>query len=99
MDLLYGQSPDLLFVNGLPYEVYARQGLLEDLYPWIDADETLSRTDFTQNLLRALETNGALYRLPQTYLLETAMGCRRPSAGKRTGRWRSFWILCRRIRR
>ena len=74
MDLLYGQSPDLLFVNGLPYEVYARQGLLEDLYPWIDADETLSRTDFTQNLLRALETNGALYRLPQTYLLETAMG-------------------------
>lgn len=74
MDLLYGQSPDLLFVNGLPYEVYARQGLLEDLYAWIDADETLSRTDFTQNLLRALETNGALYRLPQTYLLETAMG-------------------------
>ena len=74
MDLLYGQSPDLLFVNGLPYEVYARQGLLEDLYPWIDADETLSRTDFTQNLVRALETNGALYRLPQTYLLETAMG-------------------------
>lgn len=74
MDLLYDQSPDLLFVNGLPYEVYARQGLLEDLYAWIDADETLSRTDFTQNLLRALETNGALYRLPQTYLLETAMG-------------------------
>lgn len=74
MDLLYGQSPDLLFVNGLPYEVYARQGLLEDLYPWIDADETLSRADFTQNLLRVLETDGALYRLPQTYLLETAMG-------------------------
>ena len=74
MDLLYGQSPDLLFVNGLPFEVYARHGLLEDLHPWIDADETLSRTDFTQNLLRALETNGALYRLPQTYLLETAMG-------------------------
>ena len=74
MDLLYGQSPDLLFVNGLPFEVYARQGLLEDLHPWIDADETLSRSDFTQNLLRALETNGALYRLPQTYLLETAMG-------------------------
>lgn len=74
MDLLYGQSPDLLFVNGLPYEVYARQGLLEDLYPWIDADETLSRTDFTQNLLRALETDGALYRLPQTYMLDTTVG-------------------------
>ena len=74
MDLLYGDCPDLLFVNGLPFAQYARQGLLEDLYTWIDADETLSRTDFTQNLLRALETDGALYRLPQTYLLATAAG-------------------------
>jgi len=74
MDLLYGDCPDLLFVNGLPFAQYARQGLLEDLYTWIDADETLSRTDFTQNLLRALETDGALYRLPQTYLLATVAG-------------------------
>lgn len=74
MDLLYGDCPDLLFVNGLPFAQYARQGLLEDLYTWIDADETLSRTDFTQNLLHALETDGALYRLPQTYLLATAAG-------------------------
>lgn len=72
--LLYGDCPDLLFVNGLPFAQYARQGLLEDLYTWIDADETLSRTDFTQNLLRALETDGALYRLPQTYLLATVAG-------------------------
>ena len=65
MDLLYGDCPDLLFVNGLPFAQYARQGLLEELYAWIDTDETLSRTDFTQNLLHALETGGALYRLPQ----------------------------------
>ncbi len=82
MDLLYGQSPDLLFVNGLDYEVYARQGLLEDLYAWIDADETLSRADFTQNLLRALETDGALYRLPQTYMLDTTVGLRESVGGK-----------------
>lgn len=74
MDLLYGDCPDLLFVNGLPFAQYARQGLLEDLYAWIDADEALSRADFTQNLLHALETDGALYCLPQTYLLATAAG-------------------------
>ena len=74
MDLLYGDCPDLLFVNGLPFAQYARQGLLEDLYAWIDADEALSRADFTQNLLHALETDGALYRLPQTYMLATAAG-------------------------
>lgn len=99
MDLLYGQSPDLLFVNGLPYEVYARQGLLEDLYPWIDADETLSRTDFTQNLLRALETTAHCTACRRPTCWKPRWGCRRPSAGKRAGRWRSFWILCRRIRR
>ena len=81
MDMLYGECPDLLFVNGLPFEQYARQGLLEDLYAYLDADETLSRADLTQNLLCALETDGALYRLPQTYLLDTAIGLRETVGG------------------
>ena len=81
MDMLYDDSPDLLFVNGLPFEQYARQGLLEDLYAYLDADETLSRANLTSNLLRALETDGALYRLPQTYMLDTAIGLRETVGG------------------
>ena len=82
MDMLYGECPDLLFVNGLPFEQYARQGLLEDLYAYLDADEALSREDLTQNLLCALETDGALYCLPQTYLLDTAVGLQETVRGK-----------------
>ena len=82
MDMLYGECPDLLFVNGLPFEQYARQGLLEDLYAYLDADEVLSREDLTQNLLCALETDGALYCLPQTYLLDTAVGLQETVGGK-----------------
>lgn len=82
MDMLYGECPDLLFVNGLPFEQYARQGLLEDLYAYLDADEALSREDLTQNLLCALETDGALYCLPQTYLLDTAVGLQETVGGK-----------------
>lgn len=82
MDMLYGECPDLLFVNGLPFEQYARQGLLEDLYTYLDADEALSREDLTQNLLCALETDGALYCLPQTYLLDTAVGLQETVGGK-----------------
>ena len=82
MDMLYGECPDLLFVNGLPFEQYARQGLLEDLYAYLDADEALSREDLTQNLLCALETDGALHRLPQTYLLDTAVGLQETVGGK-----------------
>ena len=84
MDMLYGDCPDLLFVNGLPFEQYARQGLLEDLYAYLDADETLSRADLTPNLLSALETDGALYRLPQTYMLDTTVGLRE-SGGENEG--------------
>lgn len=82
MDMLYGECPDLLFVNGLPFEQYARQGLLEDLYAYLDADEALSREDLTQDLLCALETDGALYCLPQTYLLDTAVGLQETVGGK-----------------
>ena len=82
MDMLYGECPDLLFVNGLPFEQYARQGLLEDLYAYLDADEALSREDLTQNLLCTLETDGALYCLPQTYLLDTAVGLQETVGGK-----------------
>lgn len=82
MDMLYGECPDLLFVNGLPFEQYARQGLLEDLYAYLDTDEALSREDLTQNLLCALETDGALYCLPQTYLLDTAVGLQETVGGK-----------------
>ena len=74
LDLLYGEAPDLLLLGGLPFEQYARQRLLCDLYDCVDADAALSRADFTPNLLRALETDGALYRLPQTYSLCSAAG-------------------------
>ena len=74
MDMLYGDCPDLLFVNGLPFEQFARRGLLEDLYMYIDADGTISRADLVENLLLALETDGKLYCLPQTYQLGTAAG-------------------------
>lgn len=82
LDLLYGEAPDLLLLGGLPFEQYARQGLLCDLYDYIDADAALSRADFTPNLLRALETDGALYRLPQTYSLCSAVGAQTLVGGR-----------------
>ena len=82
LDLLYGEAPDLLPLGGLPFEQYARQGLLCDLYDCIDADAALCRADFTPNLLRALETDGALYRLPQAYSLCSAAGLQPLVGGK-----------------
>ena len=57
IDLTQGNAPDLLFLNGLPFEAYGKRGLLEDLYPLIDADESVDRGDFTENLLSELESS------------------------------------------
>ena len=72
IDLMHGETPDLLFVNGLPSETFAKRGLLEDLYPWIDGDSDLHREDFTENLLAVLERpDKKLYMIPQSYTIAT----------------------------
>lgn len=72
MDLIQGEAPDVLFLSGVPTELYARRGLLDDLYPWIEQDQTLDIEDFTPNLLRALESGEKkLYQLPQSYTIAT----------------------------
>ena len=77
LDLMQGNAPDLLFVNGLPFEQYAKRGLLENLYAWMDADDSCARSDFTQNLLKALESaDHNLYQIPQSYSIVTTAGMR-----------------------
>ena len=81
LDLLYDDCPDLLFVNGLPTEAYERQGILEDLYGFIDEDETVCREDFLPNLLQTLETeDGRLCRLPLTWSIVTAAALTKTAA-------------------
>ena len=74
---MQGNAPDLLFVNGLPFGLYGKRGLLENLYAWMDADDSCASTDFTQNLLKALESaEHKLYQMPQSYSIVTTAGLR-----------------------
>ena len=75
LDLTQGNAPDLLFLNGLPFETYVNYSLLENLYPLIDADDSVNRGDFTENLLAELESSDhSLYRMPQSYSIVTTAG-------------------------
>ena len=60
-DLLAGDVPDIMDLSSVPVEKYISKGLLEDLYPLIDADKELSRDDFLESPLKAMETDGKLY--------------------------------------
>ena len=66
--------PDILDLTGMPYETLAAAGMLEDLYPLLDADGELSRTSFVPQALSAMEVNGKLYGTSSGFTLGTVVG-------------------------
>lgn len=73
-ELMAGNAPDLLDLSDLPYSHLAAKGMLEDLYPYIDADKELSREDFFANILSAYEINGKLYSAVAGFGITSVMG-------------------------
>lgn len=76
-EIMSGQMPDILALQGMPYQQLAAKGLLEDLYPYIDEDRDISRDDFLPNVMRALEENGKLYSTFTTFTVSTLAGSAR----------------------
>ena len=87
-ELISGNVPDIL-VNGteLPIGQYAAKGLLEDLWPYLDADPEYSRDKLMTQPLNAAQTDGKLYRLPIDFGVTTAVGL-----GKVVGEY-TTWTL------
>lgn len=60
MDILTGEQIDLLLFNNFDSYSFVAQGLLEDLYPFLDSDPEISREDLSPSLLSSLEEDGKL---------------------------------------
>lgn len=75
-EIMSGQMPDLIAVGQLPYSQLAAKGLLEDLYPYLDADKDLKREDFFPNALKGLEINGGLYQITSGFNVVTLAGAK-----------------------
>ena len=67
-DILAGESPDLILYED---NFQTDSDLFDDLYAYIDADETLSREDFLPNLLEAMSYGGALRRIWDSTTIHT----------------------------
>ena len=52
---------------------YAAKGILEDLYPYMDADEEINREDYLPNVLKAFEVDGKLYTMPSRFYINTVL--------------------------
>ena len=73
-DIKNGNGPDIidlasfsLCVSDPNINIY-----LEDLYPYIDSDSTLNRSDFISSFINAYEVNGALYSTANALIINTA---------------------------
>lgn len=73
-ELLAGNCPDIIDLDGLPAKQLAAKGLLADLYPLLDADPELSREDFFPAVLKALENDGKLYSTCSSFSILSAVG-------------------------
>lgn len=82
-DMVAGDIPDiydfsLSSIDTIPSSAqFARRGLLEDLYPYIDNDPELSREDFIPGVMSAMEIDGGLYELVPSFSLVTSFASSR----------------------
>ena len=73
-EIFSSNPPDIVDLITISAQQYIAQGLLEDLYPLIDADRDIKRTDFISSLLEASEYEGKLYQLIPGFSIETVIG-------------------------
>ncbi len=73
-EIMAGNIPDIVALSNLPYTQLAAKGLLEDLYPYMDADAEFGRDDFFSNVLGSLEVNGGLYSTVSGFFINSVAG-------------------------
>ena len=73
-EIMSGNVPDIFCLNGLNYTQLASKEILEDLYPYIDSDKELKRSDFFSNILSAMEVGGKLCSTVSGVYINSAIG-------------------------
>lgn len=73
-EIISGQGPDILHTASLPLSQYAAKGLLEDLWPYLDADPELGRQSVMERALEAAEIDGKLCQVFGSFTIRTAVG-------------------------
>lgn len=69
------EAPDIILVSSLAnYDSLIAKGAFADLNTFIDYDESFDRSKYLDNVFKALETNGGLYRITPTVNFYTIAG-------------------------
>ena len=84
IELITGNGPDIIDLKSIPGNIYAANGFLEDLYPYIDADPMISRNDFLESIMSSLDHDGMLYEAVSSFSVTTMIG-RMSDVGEQIG--------------
>ena len=73
-EIMAGNVPDILDIGNLNYVQLASKGIIEDLYPYLEADGELSKDDYFENVLGAMEVDGKLCCTVPGFYIQAVMG-------------------------
>ena len=73
-EIIAGNIPDILDISLLSADRLGTKGILEDLYPYIDADPEFGRSDLLEHVLATFEENGKLYQTVSNFYILTTGG-------------------------
>lgn len=71
---IIGNGPDMVEYGGTYSPAVASGKLMENLYPYMEADESFHREAYYENILEAFELEGCLYVLPTGFRINTMCG-------------------------
>ena len=71
-EIMAGNGPDVIMLDGLPIESYLAKGMLEDLSENLKAAE--EKEEFFDNITRVYEQDGKIYAIPTRFLIPLLMG-------------------------
>ena len=72
--ILAKETIDIIDLSGIDIEKLSRQGIFEDLAPWLEQSETFTRDDFLDGILEAYTFDGTLVGIPESFMLRTVVG-------------------------
>ena len=74
--ILTGEAMDLIDLSGVDVESLMRQGVFEDLRPYLEQSESLALDDFVEGILDTYTIDGTLVGIPDSFTLRTVAGDR-----------------------
>lgn len=83
VDIISGNTPDMIELTKTPVEIYTGKGLLEDLNPFLQKDKDLNQDSIVAGAYNALSSNDGLYRIAPSFTVLSFYG-KESKIGKRT---------------